>query len=267
MISIIIPAHNEEKRIGKILENYGEFFEEKKKKKEIKDFEILIVINNTQDKTEEIAKRFAKKYPEIKFLNFKEGGKGFAIIEGFKDALKRKENELIGFVDADMATPPEAFYSLIKVLNRNKMIGGVIADRWDKRSNIKLRQNPIRRFISRGGNFIIKSLLLLPYADTQCGAKLFRREGLEKIINKLITSNWGFDIALLFCFKKETKERIVSIPTIWEDRSESKINLKKTPFLVLASVIRLRLIHSPFNFLARFYRKLPKKLRIHERLR
>jgi glycosyltransferase involved in cell wall biosynthesis len=262
MISIVIPAYNEEKRIGKMLDGYGGFFAEKKKKKEIEDFEILVVINNTKDRTEEVVKEFSKKYREIRYLNFKQGGKGFAIIEGFKDALKR-ENELIGFADADMATPPSAFYDLIKVLKKNQRIDGVIANRWDKRSNIKLKQNFIRRAISRGGNWVVKTLFLLPFSDTQCGAKMFRRRVLEKSIGRLITSNWGFDIALLFCLKKEAKARIVSIPTTWEDKQESKINLKRTPFLVLASVIRLRLIHSPFKFMVRAYRKLPEKLKIH----
>ncbi|MEK6827619.1 MAG: glycosyltransferase, partial [Nanoarchaeota archaeon] len=99
MISIVIPAYNEEKRIGKILENYGAFFEKKKKGREISDFEILIVINNTKDNTEEVVKKFAKKYSEIRFIRFEKGGKGFAITEGFKDALKNEKNKLIGFVD------------------------------------------------------------------------------------------------------------------------------------------------------------------------
>jgi glycosyltransferase involved in cell wall biosynthesis len=262
MISIIVPAYNEEKRIRGMLESYGSFFAEKKKKKEIENFEILVVINNTKDRTEEVVKEFAKKYKEIRHLNFKQGGKGFAIIEGFKDALKR-ENKLIGFVDADMATPPEAFYDLIRVIEKNSGIDGAIANRWDKRSNIKLKQNFIRRVISRGGNWIIKTLFLLPFSDTQCGAKMFKRRVLEKSIGKLVTSNWGFDIALLFCLKKESHARIVSIPTTWEDKQESKINLKRTPFLVLASVIRLRLIHSPFKFLVRAYRKMPEGLKIH----
>jgi glycosyltransferase involved in cell wall biosynthesis len=261
MISVIVPAHNEEKRIRRMLEGYGSFLAEKKKKKEIKNFEILVVINNTQDKTEEIVKEVSKKYREIRYLNFKQGGKGFAIIEGFKDALKR-DNSLMGFVDADMATPPEAFYDLIKVLKKHQRVDGVIADRWDKRSSINLKQTFLRRFVSRGGNWIIKSLFLFPYSDTQCGAKIFRRKVLEKSIGRLITSNWGFDIALLFCLKKEANAKIVSIPTTWEDKEGSKVN-KRTPFLVLASVIRLRLIHSPFKFIVRAYRKLPERLKIH----
>jgi glycosyltransferase involved in cell wall biosynthesis len=65
VISIVIPAYNEEKRIGKTLEAYGTFFEDKKKNKEIDNFEILIVINGTTDKTEEVVKTFSKKYKEI----------------------------------------------------------------------------------------------------------------------------------------------------------------------------------------------------------
>ncbi len=258
MISIVIPAHNEEKRIRRMLENYGRFFEEKKKEKNITDFEILIVINNTKDKTEEIVKESSKKYREIKYLNFKQGGKGFAIIEGFKDALKRG-NELIGFVDADMSTPPEAFYDLIKKIDG---YDGIIADRWDKRSRIK-KQSLFRRFISRGYNFIVRTLFLLNYSDTQCGAKLFKRRILEKNMNKIISSQWNFDVALLFCLKKESNARIKSIPTIWNDETGSKINLKRTPVLMFVSSIRLRLIHSPFKFIVKAYRKLPERLKIH----
>jgi len=260
MISIVIPANNEEKRIRKTLETYGKFFSEKKK--EIKDFEILVVINNTKDKTEDVVKEFSKKYPEIRHLNFKIGGKGFAIIEGFKDSLKGK-SEIIGFIDADMSTPPEAFYELIKTLEKNKRIGGVIANRWDKRSRISPKQSFFRRFISRGYNLIVRTLFLFPYNDTQCGAKVFRREILEGNVNKIISSQWNFDVALLFCLRKEANAKIIDIPTIWEDKHASKINLKRTPLLMFASVIRLRLLHSPFKFLVRAYRKLPEKLKVH----
>ena len=107
-ISIIIPAHNEEKRIGRILKKYSKFFREKKE-----FFVIIVVLNACKDNTLGVVKEFQKKFKEIKFLEFEQAGKGFAIIEGFKEAL-RKDFELIGFVDADMATPPEAFYALIE---------------------------------------------------------------------------------------------------------------------------------------------------------
>ena len=129
MISIVIPAYNEEKRIGKILENYGAFFEEKKRKKEIKDFEILIAINGTTDRTEYVVKEFMKKYREIRYIDCgKVDAKGMAIIEGFKDALKNPENNLLGFVDGDMSTPPEAYYDLVKNIG---IYDGVIAEQME----------------------------------------------------------------------------------------------------------------------------------------
>lgn len=258
MISIIIPAHNEEKRISKTLENYGKFFKEKKNEKKINNFEIIVVINNTQDKTEGIVKKFFRKYPEIRCLNFKQGGKGFAIIEGFREALKGNPR-LIGFIDGDMSTPPSAFYDLVKRIDG---YDGIIGDRWNKKSIIK-KQTLIRRFVSRGYNLIIRTLFLFPYRDTQCGAKLFKKEIIEKNIHKLITSNWGFDVALLFCLRKETNAQIISVPTIWNDDKGSKINLKKIPLLMFLSAIRLRLIHSPFKNLVKLYRKLPKQWKFH----
>ena len=165
MISLIIPAHNEEDRIKKTLEIYEKFLAEKRAEKEIKDFEIIVVINNSKDNTKEIVERFSKKYPKIKYLDFEQGGKGFAIIEGFKEAVKGN-SKLIGFIDADGATPPEAFYDLIKKI---KNYDGIIADRWHKKSKILPKQSLFRRFISRGYNLIVRSLFLLPFRDTQCG--------------------------------------------------------------------------------------------------
>src|SRR4030042_705162 len=237
---LIIPARNEEKRISKTLDNYWQFLKEKKNKKEIKDFEILIIINNSKDKTEEIVKEYSRNFPEIRYVAFKEGGKGFAIIEGFKESLKGNFG-LIGFVDADMSTPPDAFYELVRNI---KDYDGVITNRWVKESIMTPRQSLARRIISRGGNFIVRTLFLFPYSDTQCGAKLFRRKLLEKNISKLITINWGFDIALLYCFKKESHARIKSIPTVWHDKAGSKINITKTQLRTLMSTLRLRLIHS-----------------------
>ncbi|MDP2925985.1 MAG: glycosyltransferase [Nanoarchaeota archaeon] len=257
-VCIVIPAYNEEQRIGKTLEGYASFFSEKKKNKFL-DFEILVVINNTQDRTEEIVKSYSKKYKEINYLNFLQGGKGFAIIEGFKYAVE-KRFELIGFVDADMATPPEAFNDLILHI---KNFDGVIPNRWDKRSNIKTKQTILRRILSRGFNVIVRSLFLFSHRDTQCGAKLFKRELLINIIPKLGSSlKWSFDVDLLF-YSRRAGARIKSIPTTWEDKTNSTVNLRRTPITMFLSVIRLRIIHSPFRFVVRLYRKLPENIKFH----
>lgn len=254
-VSVVIPAHNEEKRIGNMLENYISYFNRLKNEK-ILDFELIVVLNACKDNTLKLVKKY--NLDELKILNFKRGGKGFAIVEGFKEALRRN-SELIGFVDADMSTPPNAFYGLIKHIGN---YGGIIANRWDDRSDVKPKQNLQRRILSRGYNFLIRTLFLFDYKDTQCGAKLFKRELIEKIYSEIGASEWGFDVNLLFYAKKE-KARIKSIPTMWHDREGSSVNLKRTPITMFLSAVRLRLIHSPFRFIVRAYKILPEKWQFH----
>lgn len=246
--SIIIPAYNEEKRIGPTLEDYCEFFYGKI------DYQILVVINGTSDNTEGVVKQYQKKYAQIKYLNFERGGKGFAIIEGFKDSLKN-DFDFIGYADADGATPPESFYDLVKKI---PFYDGVIASRWRKDSYIKTKQTLLRKITSQGFNFLTRSILFLPYSDTQCGAKIFNRKALESVVGGLGITKWAFDIDLL-CRLKSRKFRVIEIPTIWEDKKESKLNLTKVPFQMFASIIRLRLIYSPFSFIVKIYDKLPKR--------
>jgi glycosyltransferase involved in cell wall biosynthesis len=255
-ISIVIPAHNEERRIRRTLEKYGEFFREKKKKKEIKDFEIVIIINNTHDGTEEIVKKFSGKYKEIRYLKFEQGGKGFAIIEGFKDALK-KGNEIVGFVDADMSTPPFAFYELIKNI---RGYDGAIADRWNKKSIFQYSM--FKKIRSRVYNFWVRALFLFPYRDTQCGAKIFKREILEKNMKKVVSSDLNFDVALLFCLRRETNARIISVPTVWREEGGSTVFSIKSPIRMFLSAFRLRIFHSPFKFLLRAHSRLPERIRV-----
>lgn len=261
MISIIIPAHNEEKRLQetRILEKYVEFLRNKRDLGEMGEFELLIVLNACRDRTREIVELAAKKYREIKFIEFERGGKGFAIVEGFKHVLNRAD--LIGFVDADMATPPNAFYGLIRNIGNN---AGIMASRWMPGSRIK--KQPLMRIItSRVFNFVVKTVLLLPYIDTQCGAKLFTKKSLEKVIEKIKTTGWGFDIDLIYNLRKVG--RVIEIPTEWNDNKDSKLNIKKVPLLMFLSVIRVRLLNSPLKNIISSYDRLPEWMKMHHTLR
>lgn len=261
MISIVIPAHNEEKRIGNTLESYSKYFKILNKTHNL-DYELLVVINNTQDRTEEIVKEQQKKDKNIRSLNFKEGGKGFAVIEGFKDALKRK-SDLIGFVDADMATPPQAFHYLIQNIKNND---GVIASRYLPSSVVNPKPTIQRIIVSRIFNSLIRILFLMPYADTQCGAKLFKRKALEKVLPHISLSQWAFDVDLIYNLRK-FGFKIEELPTIWSDKKYSKINFMRAgPFMAL-SLIRLRLINSPFAFVMHLYDKLPDSIKFHNKFR
>lgn len=255
-LSIVIPAHNEEHRIGEKLKAYTSYFDTQRGF----SYRILVVTNASRDKTLEIVKAYSKKHPQVRSLDLVKGGKGYAVIEGCKHELSKAE--YIGFVDADMATPPEAFHDLLKKIGTN---GGAIASRWMPGSNVKTPQTLSRRFASRVFNFLVRSLFLMPYADTQCGAKLFTREALAKTVSQVGNTRFAFDVELLYRIEKNGFS-ISEVPTTWEDKAGSSVNVLKVSFEMFMGVIRLRLRESPLSFAIRAYDRLPEQLKIHHRL-
>ena len=254
-LSIIIPAYNEEKRITRTLDNYAKFF-----LKKIRDFEIIVVLNGCKDNTLGILKKFSKKNKMIKYLNFKQAiGKGGAIVEGFKKA----RGNLTGFVDADMATPPKAFYNLIKNINN---YDGIIASRWMRGSKINIKQPLLKRIGSRGFNILVRLLFNLKFKDTQCGAKLFKKYLIKDILKYLKLTRWAFDINLLYSAKRKGYN-IIETSTEWNAVKASHFNLVKAIPEMFLGIVRLRLIYSKFRFIIKIYDELPESLKIHHRLR
>ncbi len=249
-ISIIIPAHNEEKRIGTTLEHYCTFFEDLKKQ-HVLDFEIVVVLNGCTDNTLGVVQNAQHKCDAIQIIDLIQAGKGLAIIKGFNDALTR-DNDLISFVDADMATSPQAFYDLIDNLED---YDGIIGSRY----MYGARVIPPRPLIKRLGSLLVFESLVwllfrLSYKDLQCGAKIFRRHVIEVIIPHLTITQWVLDIELLYLCKKYGFT-IKEFPTIWYDKSGSKLSMLKSGLRMLSSVIALRLRHSPFRGIFKLHRK------------
>jgi glycosyltransferase involved in cell wall biosynthesis len=255
-LSIIIPAHNEEHRIGEKLTSYTSYFNRQKGL----SYRILVVINASKDKTADIVKKYAQKQKTIHVLNLVKGGKGYAVMEGCKHECTRAN--YIGFVDADMATPPEAFYDLLRQVGGE---GGAIASRWLPSSNVKTPQTLTRRCASRVFNSLVRILFHMPYADTQCGAKLFKREVITTIAHKVGNTRFAFDVELLYRIKK-AGYTLKEVPTTWEDKAGSSVNVLKVSFEMFTGVLRLRIRESPFAFIIRGYDALPDRLKIHHYL-
>jgi glycosyltransferase involved in cell wall biosynthesis len=222
-ISIIIPAYNEEKRIEKTVRTYHQFFSKKEQSSDI-SFELVVVLNGCKDNTIGVIERVRNNLTAntIVIIDMQQAGKGLAIKAGFANALTR-DNDLIGFVDADMATAPQAFYDLVMNINN---VDGVIASRYMPGALI----SPARPAYKRYGSRIIYEpfvwlLFGLSYYDLQCGAKLFKRAVLENITPQLTVTQWAFDVELLYLCKK-AGYTIKEIPTIWHDQADSKLTLR-----------------------------------------
>ena len=241
-LSIVIPAHNEEKRIGPMLEAYLPFFYARYGN----NVEFIIVVNGSSDKTDEVVEGYRLQFPIVKVMVEPERiGKGGAVMLGFRQA----RGDFIGFVDADGATPPEAFQALMDHMGDT---GGVIASRWAKGSQVSPPQPLDRRVASRVFNFLARLLFGLKLTDTQCGAKLMRCEAVEAILPRLGITQWAFDVDLLFQLRRAGYS-IKEIPTIWHDVEGSKVQVGSASQEMMMALIRLRLIYSPFKWVVDFY--------------
>lgn len=233
---LLVPAYNEESRIGPVLRDYAEFFRKKYPGK----FQIVVVLNGCVDDTLGVVRAAAEEFPEIRWLNFPAPiGKGGALIEGLKLA---PTTDLIGYVDADGATSPAAFLDLVRHCDRADC---VIGSRWLVGSVLHQTQSQQRRIFSRVFHAIVQVLFRMNIKDTQCGAKVMRRHAVETIHSALRIADVAFDINLLYSLKR-SGFTILEVPTEWTDKLGSKIKLNKGALGILLSVIRLRLVYSPF---------------------
>jgi glycosyltransferase involved in cell wall biosynthesis len=234
---ILIPAYNEERRIEPVLRDYAAFFQKNYSGK----FQIVVVLNGCTDSTLGVVQKVAAEFPMVRADEFKQPiGKGGALIEGLKLA---SQGDLVGYVDADGATPPRAFLELARHMENADC---VVGSRWLTDSVIHQAQTGNRQFASRVFHFIVQVLFWLNIHDTQCGAKLMRREVVEKVHPFLRIADMAFDINLLVAIKR-AGFRIREVPTEWTDKAGSKVtsSLFRSSLTMFLSVVRIRLIYSP----------------------
>ena len=240
-LSIVIPAHNEEYRLPPMLEAYAAYFQEKYGN----EAELIVVPNFCEDRTAEVARAFMERFPKLKVLDDPgHVGKGGAVVLGAQAA----EGDLIGFVDADGATSPEAFDDLVEKISID---GCIIASRWLKESTMSPQQPLSRRVASRCFNLMVRILFGLKLSDTQCGAKLFRREVLQQVMRNIGVTNWAFDVDMLFQTKR-LGASIREIPTVWNDVAGSKIKVCRSSMQMFVAMVRLRMFYSPLRFMIPF---------------
>lgn len=208
MISVIIPAYNEETQIAKTI------------KKLQKEADEIIVVCDGNDRTCKIA----KKYKKVKVKEFKNRlGKGRAIKEGFKLTM----GEIVAFVDADYWRQKATLNQLVKWIPKYDIVIGSRG----KRKSIK------RKILSWGFASLTKLILNLRFKDTQCGFKAFKRNTLKRLLSNLKTKGYVFDIELLYLAKDKYKIKEVQVD--WENIN-SKINPIVDSIKMLIDLIKIR---------------------------
>jgi dolichol-phosphate mannosyltransferase len=222
MKSIIIPAYNEELRISQVIWDLIDEFPGQE----------IIVVCDGNDNSDNIVKSFSFRYPNIRLLSFGGRlGKGGALIQGFKVA----EGEEICFVDADESVSTDDLKGMFHALHD---VDGVIASRRLKGSKILIKQPIKRRLASKAFNIFVKMFFGLPFNDTQCGAKVFKRDAILDILNELKTSGFEIDVEILWRLKNKDY-RVVEYPITWSHSVGSKFKLSHS-CAMFCSLIKIR---------------------------
>jgi len=227
-LDLVIPAHNEEHRIGRTLQTY-------RSSCTTLDARFLVALDRCTDRTADVVAAHADDDPRVEIHEYPKLGKGGVIME----TLRQCTGELIGFVDADCATPPTEMYQLVDAAVR---ADGAIASRRHPASVLPRRRPRARRVTAAGFAFGVRRLFQLPYADTQCGAKVLRRELVRACLPFLSSRDFLFDVDLLVVAGRLGFE-IVEVPTVWIDQAGSRIDTGKEAARMAASSLRLWLHH------------------------
>jgi glycosyltransferase involved in cell wall biosynthesis len=247
-LSILIPAYNEENRIRSTLEAYGHAVKDL-------DVEILVIVNGSNDRTEHLIRdEFIPHYPCLRLFVIPEKvGKGGALLRGMLECRGDK----IALTDADGSTPPHSLLSMAAQLTEP---GILIGSRWLPDSVIGRKQPLSRRITSRLFNGFVRVLFGLKITDTQCGAKVLTRGVLTEVRPKIGTTQWAFDVELLFQIRR-AGFTVKEIPTEWNDVSGSKVKIFRSSLEMTLALLRLRMMYSPLKGLVRLWdRSLGRRL-------
>jgi len=235
VVSVVIPAYNEEKRIGPYLEKIRTYFSRTKEA-----HEILVVSDGSRDGTANLVREWMKKpgFEALGLINYEQNrGKGHAVRMGMRAA--RGSIQL--FTDADGSTPIEELERLRPKIEKEGFdlaVGSRQLSSADVQRNIK----PHRYIIGQCFRLCRTIMLNVSVSDSQCGFKLCSKKASEIIFNAALVDGFAFDVEVLFLAAKAGM-KIAEVPVNWQDDAASRVNLLIDPFKMLRDMARIRKLH------------------------
>ncbi len=224
MISVVIPAYNEEQRIGDTLKKVAEYFKGKK-------HEIIVVSDGSKDKTKQTVEKL--KLPHTRVIEYQPNrGKGYAVRTGMLEA----KGDYILFSDADLSTPIEQFNKFSPYFHEADV---VIGSRALPKSMITKHQPWYRELIGKVFNKIVRVCTVRGVYDTQCGFKMFSKKAAKDIFSRATIDGFSFDVEALMLARK-LKYKIMEIPIVWMNDERSTVKPVKDAMRMLRDVIKIR---------------------------
>jgi dolichyl-phosphate beta-glucosyltransferase len=230
-LSAVIPAFNEAGRICPSLERAWDYL---RSRYGAGGFEMIVVDDGSRDSTVAVVEQFMARAPELRLIRFPQNrGKGAAVRAGMMAAT----GEAVLFSDADLSTPIEEVEGALRLLADGGDV--VIGSRALAGSRILVRQHRLRESMGRLFNRIIRLLLSIPFQDTQCGFKLFRREAAHTIFQRARIDGFAFDVEVIL-LAMQSGYAVREMPVRWINDPRSQVNLLRHPAQMLADLWRIR---------------------------
>jgi len=228
IVSIIIPAYNEEVRLPRSLKQIVEFAQGQSE-----PIEVLVVENGSRDRTTEIAEAFAVQYPFIRVLHSAKG-KGVAVQAG----MMAGQGRYLFMCDSDLSMPITELPKFLPPLccqDYDVAIGsreGPGAHRYNEPG--------YRHLMGRVFNLVVRALAVPGFQDTQCGFKSFRREVAREVFAEQTMTGWSFDVEALYIALRRGY-RVVAIPIDWYADDDSKIDPVRDTLHMVRDLLRIRI--------------------------
>jgi glycosyltransferase involved in cell wall biosynthesis len=227
-LSIVIPSYNEELRLPGTLEHIAAFLPTLGA-----DTEILVVDDGSKDGTAEVAESFRKVLPNLRVIrNGENRGKGYSVRHGIQEA----HGSIVLFTDADLSAPIEEAPKLLEGLKTHDV---AIGSRAIDRNLISVHESRFREFAGIVFNTIVRLILRLPFVDTQCGFKAFRRERCRIIFEQQTIERFGFDPELLYLARHHGLQT-VEIPVRWAHSPATKVNMFRDSVKMFVDIFTIR---------------------------
>jgi dolichyl-phosphate beta-glucosyltransferase len=213
-LSIVIPAFNEEARLGPTLGDYLSYCQERRLR-----VELIVVDDGSLDRTSVVVNDMAAEHPEVRLIRLAENhGKGHAVRSGVVNARGRQ----VLFADADGATPLSEVERLEAALAQGADVA--IGSRALHDGHVTVKAKLYRRIIGRVFHGIVETLTVPGVKDTQCGFKLFRGPVAHDLFSRMRVRGFSFDVEVLMMAQRRGY-RIVEVPVNWTHQPGSKVNL------------------------------------------
>ncbi|MFN2393222.1 MAG: dolichyl-phosphate beta-glucosyltransferase [Pyrinomonadaceae bacterium] len=231
-LSIIIPAFDEQARLGETIKKILNFV-----KRENLVTELIVVDDGSSDATSEVAKKTVAEFPDIKsnVIRYEENrGKGYAVRKG----LLASTGDIAIFSDADLSTPIEELPKLVEPIRRGKF-DVTFGSRALDRSLIGTRQTRRREQGGKVFNLIVRIITGLPFWDTQCGFKAFNMRKFRPLLDVMTVERFGFDVEFLYVANYRGL-RLKEIPVRWNHCDGTKVSVLRDSVRMFSEVRQIR---------------------------